>query len=192
MAHDAKNVWAAVVWVCYLKSFFVRYNISLANNLNANHIRAMDEYDRKRMKLMMSLTQTSKAYKTVADKRVSGFGLSQAMAMPAVMISRMGNHVRLSDVAEWLDLAPSSLVRVMDQLSEAGLLVRIEDGNDRRAKILALTEAGMQKVDMIEQAFAPFRRELLKDVTEADIEACQRVLDALGKAVKCYNGLQKQ
>ena len=85
MAHDAKNVWAAVVWVCYLKSFFVRYNISLANNLNANHIRAMDEYDRKRMKLMMSLTQTSKAYKTVADKRVSGFGLSQAMAMPAVM-----------------------------------------------------------------------------------------------------------
>ena len=83
MAHDAKNVWAAVVRVCYLKSFFVRYNISLANNLNANHIRAMDEYDRKRMKLMMSLTQTSKAYKTVADKRVSGFGLSQAMAMPS-------------------------------------------------------------------------------------------------------------
>ncbi len=152
----------------------------------------MDEYDRKRMKLMMSLTQTSKAYKTIADKRVSGFGLSQAMALPAVMISRMGNHVRLSDVAEWLDLAPSSLVRVMDQLSEAGLLVRTEDGNDRRVKILALTEAGMQKVDMIEQAFAPFRRELLKDVTEADIEACQRVLDALGKAVKCYDGSQKR
>lgn len=71
----------------------------------------------------------------------------------------------------------------MDQLSDAGLLVRAGDGNDRRVKILALTEAGMQKVEMIEQAFAPFRRELLKDVTKADIEACQRVLDAPGKAV---------
>ena len=60
----------------------------------------MDEYDRKRMKLMMSLTQTSKAYKTIADKRVSGFGLSQAMALPAVMISRMGN---LYDWATWLN-----------------------------------------------------------------------------------------
>lgn len=54
----------------------------------------MDKHDRKRMKLMMSLTRTSKAYKTIADKRISGFGLSQSMAMPAVMISRMGNHVR--------------------------------------------------------------------------------------------------
>lgn len=53
----------------------------------------MDKHDRKRMKLMMSLTRTSKAYKTIADKRISG-GLSQSMAMPAVMISRMGNHVR--------------------------------------------------------------------------------------------------
>ena len=110
----------------------------------------MDAYDRKRMKLMMSLTQTSKAYKAMADRRVSGFGLSQAMALPAVMISRMGNHVRLSDVAELLDLAPSSLVRIMDQLIEAGLLVRVEDESDRRAKILTLTDEGLKRVDLIE------------------------------------------
>ncbi len=147
----------------------------------------MDAYDRKRMKLMMSLTQTSKAYKAMADRRVSGFGLSQAMALPAVMISRMGNHVRLSDVAELLDLAPSSLVRIMDQLIEAGLLVRVEDESDRRAKILTLTDEGLKRVDLIEQAFSPFRRELLKDVTEEDIDACQRVFDALGVAIRKYD-----
>lgn len=144
----------------------------------------MDDYDRKRMKLMMSLTQTSKAYKAMADRRVSGFGLSQAMALPAVMINRMGNHVRLSDVAELLDLAPSSLVRVMDQLIEAELLVRVEDENDRRAKILTLTDEGLKRVDLIEQTFSPFRRELLKEVAEEDIDACQRVLDALGDAIR--------
>ena len=143
------------------------------------------------MKLMMSLTQTSKAYKAIADKHVAGFGLSQAMALPAVMISRMGNHVRLGEVAELLDLAPSSLVRVMDQLIEAGLLVRTEDAHDRRAKILALTEEGQRKVELIEQAFSPFRRELLQDVDENDIDACQRVLDALGMAVRNYSDFRK-
>ncbi len=151
----------------------------------------MDDYDRKRMKLMMSLTQTSKAYKAMADKRVSGFGLSQAMALPALMISRMGNHVRLGEVAELLDLAPSSLVRIMDQLIEAELLVRVEDENDRRAKILTLTEKGLERVNLIEQAFSPFRRELLKGVAEEDIDACQRVLDALSVAVRKHDGLQR-
>ena len=146
----------------------------------------MDDYDRKRMKLMMSLTQMSKAYKAVADKRVSGFGLSQAMALPALVIGRMGNHVRLGEVAELLDLAPSSLVRIMDQLIEAGLLKRVEDEKDRRAKILTLTEEGLRKVDLIEQAFSPFRRELLKNVTEEDIDACQRVFDTLGIALRNY------
>ncbi len=139
----------------------------------------------------MSLTQTSKAYKAMADKRVSGFGLSQAMALPALMISRMGNHVRLGEVAGLLDLAPSSLVRIMDQLIEAELLVRVEDENDRRAKILTLTDKGLERVDLIEQAFSPFRRELLKGVTEEDIDACQRVLDALSVAVRKHDGLQR-
>lgn len=69
-------------------------------------------------------------------------------------------------MAEWLDLVPSSLIRVMGQFNDVGLLVRTEDGNDRRVRIIALTEA--------------------------DIGVCQHVLDALGKAVKCYDGSQKQ
>ena len=132
---------------------------------------------------MTSLVWTPKVYQTGA-KRVSGFDPSQAVALSAVMISRIGNRVRLGEAMELLDLALSSLVRMMDQLIEAVLLKRVADENDRRAKILTLTDKNLQKADLIEQVFSPFRREWLKNVSEEDIDVCLRVFDGLKMAFR--------
>lgn len=133
---------------------------------------------------MTSLAWTPKVYQTGAVKRVSGFGPSQAMALSAVMISWMGNRVRLGEAMELLDLALSSLVRMMDQLIEAVLLKRVADENDRRAKILTLTDKNLQKADLIEQVFSPFRREWLKNVSEEDIDVCLRIFCGFGMAFR--------
>ncbi len=131
-----------------------------------------------------TMTRVARAYKTAADKVASQYGLSQATAWPAVIIDQMGNGVRPGEVADALGLDPSSVVRVIDQLIAAELLIRQEDANDRRARILTLTEDGQQRVRDIGKAMTPFRRKLFEEIDPNDLEACLRVLNKLGDAIK--------
>jgi MarR family transcriptional regulator for hemolysin len=143
----------------------------------------MDDLDQTLMQLTMSLTVVSRAYKSAADRMAADFGLSQASAWPVVMIRRLGEGVRPGAVAEALGLEPSSLVRVIDQLIEAGLVERYEDASDRRARTLHLTERGRECAGRVEAALIPFRRVLFSGMPRADIDACARVLDRLAAAI---------
>lgn len=147
----------------------------------------MQNDDQILMHATMSLTQVARAYKTAADKMSSRFGLSQATAWPAVMIGRLGDGARPGAVAELLGLEPSSVVRVIDQLIASGLVERREDPHDRRARALYLTEEGRSRVSKIEAALVPFRRDLFREVAPADLEAFQRVFDAIGKTIREYD-----
>ena len=59
----------------------------------------MKEKDQLLMTLTGTLSRVARAYKTAADKVAAQYGLSQATAWPAVVISRMGDRVRRGDVA---------------------------------------------------------------------------------------------
>jgi MarR family transcriptional regulator for hemolysin len=130
--------------------------------------------------LTAALTHASRAYRAAADKVAADYGLSQATGLPVLVISRFGeNGVRPGVLAETLSLEPSSLVRVVDQLIESGLVERHEDPNDRRAKILRLTDEGRQTAERMDQALRPFRRKLFGAFDPADVDACLRVLSGL-------------
>jgi MarR family transcriptional regulator for hemolysin len=134
--------------------------------------------------LTAALTLASRAYRAAADKVAADYGLSQATGLPVLVISRFGeNGVRPGVLAETLSLEPSSLVRVVDHLLESGLLERHEDPNDRRAKILRLTEEGQKTAERMDQALRPFRRKLFGAFEPADVEACLRVLSGLPDAI---------
>jgi MarR family transcriptional regulator for hemolysin len=130
--------------------------------------------------LTAALTHASRAYRAAADKVAADYGLSQATGLPVLVISRFGeNGVRPGVLAETLSLEPSSLVRVVDQLIESGLVERHEDPNDRRAKILRLTDEGRKTAERMDQALRPFRRKLFGAFDPADVDACLRVLSGL-------------
>lgn len=144
----------------------------------------MNDDDRTRMLFTTSLAQTARAYNSFANKIAATYGLSQATAWPAIMIGRMGNNVRPGELAETLGLDPSSLVRVIDQLVNAGVVERLEDSQDRRAKILNLTGEGEKIISQVETALISFRGKLLKDVPISDVQACVRVLGTLRSSVR--------
>jgi MarR family transcriptional regulator for hemolysin len=130
--------------------------------------------------LTAALTHASRAYRAAADKVGADYGLSQATGLPVLVVSRFGeNGIRPGMLAEMLSLEPSSLVRVVDQLINAGLLARHEDPQDRRAKILRLTAEGLTTAALMDQALTPFRRKLFGAFEPADVDACLRVLSGL-------------
>ena len=143
----------------------------------------MKEFDQTLMQVTMSLTKVARAYKAAADKMAADFKLSQASAWPVVMIGRLGDGVRPGALADRLDIEPSSLVRIIDQLIDAGLVERRDDANDRRAKLLYLTAEGRDRSQQLERALIPFRRNLFQGIDKDDIAACTRVFDALQNAI---------
>lgn len=152
----------------------------------------MKEFDHTLMQLTMTLTKTARVYKAAADKMASDFGLSQASAWPVVMIGRMGDGIRPSALAERLDIEHPSLVRIIDQLVEVGLIERRNDANDRRARLLYLTKEGRRRSQELEQALIPFRRNLFRGIDKDDIVACQRVLEVLQRAVVDFRSVDAE
>ena len=77
--------------------------------------------------------------RTYADQRARQFGISRAQWVVLMRLHRGGAEA--IQLAEILDLQPISLTRLLDRLSDSGLIERRADPNDRRANRLYLTSA---------------------------------------------------
>ena len=142
------------------------------------------EYDDLLMLLCHELTRVARAYKTAGDRVATQYGFSQATAWPAALIYQIGDGVRPGEIANALGLDPSSVVRVIDQLTAAGIMTRKEDESDRRAKLLSLTEDGRERIEVLLAAMRPFRAGLFKNINPAELEVTLKVLRELGESIR--------
>jgi MarR family transcriptional regulator for hemolysin len=110
------------------------------------------------------------------------YGISEACAVPLLMIGRLGDGVHQVKVAQASGMESPSLVRLLDRLCHDGYVCRTEDIHDRRAKALSLTERGRELVQAVEVQLVRLRREVLADIATADMEAALRVLRAFEAA----------
>jgi DNA-binding MarR family transcriptional regulator len=83
----------------------------------------------------------------------------------------------IGELAESLELDPSTLSRTADTLVRANLVSRVDDPANRRRQILALSPAGREKVDFIDALCDRYYESIL-----AEAEATQRseIISAVG------------
>jgi DNA-binding MarR family transcriptional regulator len=94
--------------------------------------------------------------------------LSQARALLGV---RRWQGIRQVDLADFMDIQPISLARLLDQLAEHGWIERRPDPKDRRAFQLYLTPAAAPVVKMISAASAEFQQLALAGLTPEQRQA---------------------
>jgi MarR family transcriptional regulator for hemolysin len=126
-----------------------------------------------------ALLQAGRLWRRAADRIVDVHGLSEATALPLLLIGRFAEEPRQAALAEAVGIEGPTLVRLLDQLCAAGLVTRREDPTDRRAKILGLTDAGRAAVATIEVELSDLRDAVFADVSTEDLEASLRVFQAL-------------
>ena len=77
------------------------------------------------------------------------FAKSTGLSMPQFSVL-MQLHYRgacgMSRISEGYDITPAAASQLVDKLVHSGLLQRVEDPNDRRAKLLSLTDKGTELV----------------------------------------------
>jgi len=121
-------------------------------------------------------------WRRICQSTLVNYGISEACAVPLLMIGRLGEGVRQVTVAQAAGMESPSLVRLLDQLCSAGYAIRAEDPHDRRAKCLSLTDTGRELVQSVEAELVRLRREVLEGITPADLEAALKVIRAFGSA----------
>jgi MarR family transcriptional regulator for hemolysin len=122
------------------------------------------------------VSQTARLWRRAADQRLQPFGLTEATWLPLLRIARSATPMRQKELAASLSLDNSSVVRLIDNLEAAGLVER-QEGEDRRAKAIVLTEEGRRTVAEVERVASGIREEALAGLPRDDVETTWRVLD---------------
>ena len=77
------------------------------------------------------------------------FAKSTGLSMPQFSVL-MQLHYRgacgMSKVSEGFDITPAAASQLVDKLVQSGLIQRVEDPHDRRAKLLNLTDKGRELI----------------------------------------------
>jgi DNA-binding MarR family transcriptional regulator len=121
-------------------------------------------------------------FRAVNDE-MSGCGLSLARTKVLLRLRERG-PVRQSVLAADFGLSPHSITDIVDGLERLGMAERRPDPTDRRAKLVAITDAGQAGLDVANAT----RQRLLTDIfgalREADQASLLRLLDSLDKAAQ--------
>jgi DNA-binding MarR family transcriptional regulator len=106
---------------------------------------------------------------------------SQGRAL--AVLARHG-AIRLSDLAEHLRITPRSATEVVDDLQDRHLAERQADPHDRRATLVALTDAGTATAAAIRTARRAETDRVFGSLNDHDRAALARILRKLATAIE--------
>ncbi|MEU3395897.1 DNA-binding MarR family transcriptional regulator [Streptomyces filamentosus] len=104
---------------------------------------------------------------------VAGLHPRNAMTLMRLATAPMSQR----DLAAAMEVDPSQLVAILNELEAEGLAERRRDPADRRRHIVEITPAGAAALDRVDQAVGEAERELFADLTEAERTLLRGLLD---------------
>ncbi len=135
----------------------------------------------------VELAHLSRAWRAELDRRLAHSGLSQARWWVLLHLGRYKEPPTQRELAERIGIESPTLARTLDALEIRKLICREPCKSDRRVNKVLLTEEAQELVQSIESIAKELRAEIFQDISDKDIEHCQRVhqrmLDNLDAAI---------
>jgi DNA-binding MarR family transcriptional regulator len=121
-------------------------------------------------------------FRAVNDE-MSGCGLSLARTKILLRLHEQG-PVRPGVLAADFGLSPHSITDIVDGLERLGMAERQPDPTDRRAKLVAITDAGLASLDVANATRQRLLTHIFGALSDADRETLLRLLDSLEEAAQ--------
>lgn len=135
------------------------------------------ELDQLRFAGLASLV--ARTWRKTIDARLEKYDLTEATWLPLVYLSRIDKPIRQKDLAAMLSLDSSSVVRVLNNLEHAGMIERIPEEHDRRAKATSITAKGREIVEHLEQMSQSLEDEIKAQLDPEEFQIARKVLKSL-------------
>ena len=132
----------------------------------------------KNREILFMISDVGRLLRTYADQKARHLGMTRAQWAVLLKLERY-EGLNQSDLAEYLDIQPITLTRLVDRLCDSGLIERRPDPNDRRAKLLYLMPAARPLLETISAQVEVLAEEVLAGLDPGAIDA---VLSQLGIA----------
>ena len=115
--------------------------------------------------------------------QMSECGLSMARTKVLMRLRERG-PTRQSVLAADLGLSPHSITDIVDGLERLGMAERRPDPTDRRAKLVAITDAGLAGLDVANATRQRLLTHIFGALSEEDRATLLRLLDGLDEAAQ--------
>lgn len=122
------------------------------------------------------VTDVARLWRAVLEREIGAGALPVTAAEARVLanIARLG-PVRQSRLAGVMGVAPMSLTGFLDRLEGAGMITRETDPEDRRAKIVTLTDAAQPVLTQLSTLAGRARARATAGLSEAQLDAFNTV-----------------
>jgi len=124
------------------------------------------------------MARISEVYLSTLSSIMKPFGIERYFA-PLLFLCENSGKVTQKDLAEALKRDKVSTMRMVDYLSEKGLLIRTQDCNDRRCQILKVTDKALKLLPKIKEGVQQTNDLLLRDFTEEEKVSFKKSMDKL-------------
>lgn len=121
----------------------------------------------------------ARRYRALLDEQLRPLGYGTARMEALSTIDRAHEPSAQIAIAKRIGIEGPTLTRMLDTLEAEGLVIRRADPTDRRTKLIELTEAGKRALNEIMAVAHNFRKTILKDLSDAELEAVNKVTDKL-------------
>jgi MarR family transcriptional regulator for hemolysin len=118
----------------------------------------------------------ARRWRTRLDERLKDLNMSQARWVALYWLGQHPEGISQAALADLSAVEPPTLLRVVDQLEQQGLIERRPEPNDRRIKRLCLTEAAIPVVEAIGVIAEDMRQEVMGDITLDEFHNAMSVL----------------
>jgi DNA-binding MarR family transcriptional regulator len=109
------------------------------------------------------------------DRRAVAFGLTRAQWRATKMLYHR-EGLRQTELAEFLEMEPIAVGRVIDRLQSAGFVERRPDPKDRRAWRLYITEQAREVIGGMELIARGLRKDATRGIDHAELEQALAVI----------------
>lgn len=131
-----------------------------------------------------TLAQLSRLFQSELSARLAAAGLTEARVAHAHVVAYIGAEgSRLSDLAAQARMTPPAMAELVDDLERLGIVERLPDPSDRRAKLIRLTGPGQEAARIADRTIGGMEAELARRVGPNRFEAAARTLDDLIRAL---------
>lgn len=134
------------------------------------------------------LTDNLRLTRRIATRYFEQHQITLAQARALLGVCRW-QGIRQVDLADFMEIQPISLARLLDQLAETGLIERRPDPTDRRAFQLFLTPLATPVVTLINEASRAFQAKALSGMSPEQVDA---LLGGLNKLRENLTQLSKE
>jgi DNA-binding MarR family transcriptional regulator len=133
---------------------------------------------------MVLLTRLARAIYRRSNEEVLGMRLKGYVALCYL---RDRGAATQQELGEKMMVDPNNLVLMLNELEDAGYLVRRRDPDDRRRHIVELTDAGRQAIENAEQGMESVEEEILAALSAKERASLR---DLLNKALEGAPGVE--